>query len=481
MKRLFIISVLIWITGIAQAQQIPINDQYFTNGYFTNPAKAGSETSTNAFLFNRQQWTGIQGAPQTSIFSIDGLTHKKKIGLGLLISNDKDNIFNRTSAYGTYAYNLKITDNQKITMAASAGLMNVNIRFNDIKGESSDLLLLSTDANKTNFDANFGVNYAFKNLEVGLVAYQLAGTHFHYAEETAGKAINYQLIQHFFGIVSYNYSAIPNILTVTPSVMVRSSLGISPQIEAGVFTKYKRKLWANLGWRQNACGYLSLGGIFYDNIMVGGTYEYNIGSIAKFSGSSFEIMIGYRFGKNSKTATDYSGTDNSDDIKQLKNIAQQQSETIDKLTSDNKKLSHNIKKNNRDITNLKEEVDRLKKSATLSQSNQSDVDKFKKEHEVKSFSNKFSSDSVIHQFDKEQYCVIVGAYKTIKNAKIGQKILKREINLKTYLIKKPGSSFYFIATDFFDNLNDVKTEYKRLKSLNIEKLINGEVWVYKAK
>jgi len=480
MKRLFIILTLIWITGISKAQQIPINDQYFTNGYFTNPAKAGSETSTNAFLFNRQQWTGIQGAPQTSIFSIDGLTHKKKIGLGLLISNDKDNIFNRTSAYGTYAYNLKITDNQKITMAASAGLMNVNISFNDIKGESSDLLLLSTNANKTNFDANFGVNYSFKNLEVGLVAYQLAGTHFHYAEETAGKAINYQLIQHFFGIVSYNYSAIPDILTVTPSVIVRSSLGITPQIEASVFTKYKRKLWANLGWRQNACGYLSLGGIFYDNIIVGGTYEYNIGSIAKFSGSSFEVMIGYRFGKVPNSSSTILDISNSD-IEQLKTIAQQQSEKIDNLISENKTLNSTIQTNKKQISSLKEEIDRLKKSSFRTPSDEKQIEQFKKTHEVKSFSGNDHPDSTNSSFNQTQYCVIVGAYKTIKNAKLGQKILKREIDLKTYLIKKPGSSFYFIATDFFDNLKEVNAEYKRLKSLNVEKLINGKAWVYSTK
>lgn len=475
MKRLFIISTLIWFIGITKAQQIPINDQYFTNGYFTNPAKTGSETSTNVFLFNRQQWTGIQGAPQTSLFSIDGLTHKKKIGLGLLISNDKDNIFNRTSAYGTYAYNLKITDNQKITMAASAGLMNVNIRFNDIKGESSDLLLLSTDANKTNFDANFGINYTFKNLEVGLVAYQLAGTHFYYAEETAGKAINYQLIQHFFGIVSYNYSVISDILTVTPYVIVRSSLGISPQIEAGVFTKYNRTLWANLGWRQNACGYLSLGGIFYDNIIVGGTYEYNTGSIAKFSGSSFEVMVGYRFGKTHNSQTTISDISNSD-IEQLKTIAQQQSEKIDNLISENKTLNSTIQNNKKQISSLKEEIDRLRNSSFHTPSDEKEIEQFKNTYEVKSFSSNEPNVSF-----QTQYCVIVGAYKTIKDAKLGQNILKREINLNTYLIKKPGSSFYFIATDFFDNINEVNAEYKRLKSLNVEKLINGKAWVYRPK
>ncbi len=478
MKRTLLI-ILFQSTIAVFAQQIPVNDQYFTNGYFLNPAKAGNENGTNTFLFNRQQWTGIQGAPQTSLFSIDGLTHKKKIGLGLLLSNDCDNIFNRTAAYGTYAYNLKITGNQKITMAASVGLMNVNINFNDIRGESTDLLLLSTDVNKTDFDANFGVNYSFKKLEVGLVAYQLAGTRFHYEEQTAGKVINYQLIQHFYGVINYSFTAIPEKLTVTPCVMVRSTLGITPQLDGSIFLKYKKKVWTNIGWRQNACVYTTVGGIIYDNVIIGGSYEYNIGSISKFSGSSFEVIVGYRFGKSINVPTAYSGVDQSD-IDQLKNIAQKQSEKVDQLVSDNKKLSKTIQNNQKEIIQLKEEIDRLKKTSIISPSEQKDIEDFKKQHEVKSFSENQNTDSVTTSFNKDQYCVIVGAYKTIKNAKLGQKILKREIGLQTYLIKKPKSSFYFIATDFFDNLKDVNAEYKRLKSLNIEKLINGKAWVYKA-
>ncbi len=480
MKQILVILIFFSVNGIISGQQIPVNDQYFTNGYFTNPAKAGTGNGTNAFLFNRQQWTGIQGAPQTSFFSIDGLTHKKKIGLGLLLSNDRDNIFNRTSAYGTYAYNLKITENQNITMAASAGLMNVNINFNDIKGETTDLLLLSTDANKTNFDANFGINYHFKKLEVGLVAYQLAGTQFHYEEQDAGKAINYQLIQHFYGVINYTFTAIPEKLTVTPCVMVRSSLGITPQIDAGVFLKYKEKLWTNLGWRQNACAYATVGGIVYDNIIVGGSYEYNLGSIAKFSGSSFEVIVGYRFGSAQNTIATISDISDAD-IDQLKTIAQQQSEKVDQLVSDNKKLKKTIQGNQKEITRMKEEIDRLKKSSVISPVEQNDIEQFKQEHEVKTFGTNQNTDSATAGFNQEQYCVIVGAYKTIKNAKIGQKILKREINLQTYLIKEPGSSFYFIATDFFDDFKDVKAEYKRLKGLNVGKFINGNVWVYKAK
>ena len=481
MKKILIISAIIYSLSIF-AQQVPINDQYFTNPYFTNPAKAGFDGNTKAFLYNRQQWTGIQNAPSTSLFSIDGATNNDKIGLGLMLSNDVDNIFNRTSVYGTYSYKIKITDNQYISLAASAGIMNVHIAFEDVVADNTnDQLLLSTDANKTNFSANFGLNYKFKGLQVGLVAYQLAGSRFHYETQTQGKDINYQLIQHFMGVISYKILAIPEKLTITPNVILRSAIGISPQIDAGAMVKYKDFVWANIGWRQNACAYISLGGIVYDNITIGGAYEYNTGSISKFAGSTFEVIVGYTFGKRGSQVSSSSGYDKSD-VKQLKKIAQQQSEEMDQLKSDNKKLNQQIDKNNEDITKMKEEIIRLKNTSNISKADQEIIDNFKKEHEVKSFNTTSfnDNDSSNANFKSDKYCVIAGAYKEIKNAKLGQKILKRELKLQTYLIKKPGSSYYFIATDFLDNATDIKKEHERLKSLGIEKLIKGTTWVYKA-
>jgi len=477
MNKIFTILLIGIITG-AFAQQIPVNDQYYTNPFFTNPAKAGSNGGTNAFLFNRQQWTNIQGSPQTSLFSIDGAINKTA-GLGLTISNDQDNIFSRTSAYGTYSYRIKITENQNITLGASAGLMNVHIAFDDINADNSDdPLLLSTDANKTNFDVNFGLNYTFKRFEFGAVAYQLAGTRFNYKVETAGKEIDYQLIQHFMGVVNYTFDIIKDTLTITPSVMLRSSLGITPQLDAGVMLKYKDFVWTNIGWRQNSCVYASVGGVVYNNIIVGGAYEYNLGSISGFSGSSFEVILGYRFGKG-RTQTSIGSNYSKSDIKQLRRIAQQQSEEMDKLKNKNQELNKEIVKNNKEILEMKEEITRLKNWSELTPEDQKVVEEFKKEHEVKSF--ELSSSEVNNSFKSNKYCVIAGAYKNLKNAKLGQKILKRELNLQTFIIKKPNSKFYFVATDFFDNTKDIKKEHERLKKMGIDKLINGATWVYKVK
>ena len=73
----------------------------------------------------------------------------------------------------------------------------------------------------------------------------------------------------------------------------------------------------------------------------------------------------------------------------------------------------------------------------------------------------------------------MGAYKTIKHAKLGQQILMREFNLKTFILKNPKSSFFFIATKEFEHIEGVSEEHERLKKLGVEEVVNGDIWVYK--
>src|SRR5688572_25212026 len=65
MKNLFILIFLFCFSGILRAQQKPQFSQYMTNNYLLNPAVTGIESYTNLKLGYRQQWVGLEGAPQS--------------------------------------------------------------------------------------------------------------------------------------------------------------------------------------------------------------------------------------------------------------------------------------------------------------------------------------------------------------------------------------------------------------------------------
>ena len=53
-----------------------------------NPAYVGSRAELSMSLLTRQQWAGLEGAPITSTFSINGRT-KRGLGIGATLVDDK--------------------------------------------------------------------------------------------------------------------------------------------------------------------------------------------------------------------------------------------------------------------------------------------------------------------------------------------------------------------------------------------------------
>jgi len=484
MKRLVVILFILMALA-AKSQQIPVVDHYFTNPYLINPAKAGTGDLSNVFLMTRQQWTDIQGAPKLTTLSVDGSFDMERVGLGLMLSNDVDNIFKRTAVYGTYSYHFQINQNQKISLGLNLGLMNVHIAFDELQSDgANDPLVFSQNGLKTKLDAAAGVNYQFKDLEVGVVGYQLMNSKYNYQDQTNNTDLNYQLIQHFLVLANYRYTAIPEKLTITPTIIARTTLGLPVQFDAGVYFSHKNMLWSHIGYRQNSCIYINVGGKIYNNLTISGAYEYNLGNIAKFSGPSYEILLGYSFGKQTAVQQDRSYTEKRAK-ESIDRNAQLQSENLDKIIYENKVLKDKIEQNEEEITALKEEVGRLKKNTVFSEEDIQELESFKDQYELtpedisilKKDEPEDSEITEIHHNNK--YNVIVGAYKTIKNAKLGQQILMREFNLKTFILKNPNSSFFFIATKEFEHIEGVSEEHKRLKKLGVEEVVNGDIWVYK--
>lgn len=83
-------SFILMFTAIANyAQQDAQYTQYMYNTININPAYAGSRGALSIFGLYRTQWVGLDGAPETSSFSINTPINNSKLGVGLSVVNDK--------------------------------------------------------------------------------------------------------------------------------------------------------------------------------------------------------------------------------------------------------------------------------------------------------------------------------------------------------------------------------------------------------
>ena len=113
MKKIFITSIITFLSFSIFAQQDVMVSQYMFSGSFLNPAYTGTHKySTASFLF-RKQWLNVEGAPMSQFLSYDTPLKNRPMGLGGIIANDQIGVTRQTDLYGNYSYKLAIDNNEK--------------------------------------------------------------------------------------------------------------------------------------------------------------------------------------------------------------------------------------------------------------------------------------------------------------------------------------------------------------------------------
>jgi hypothetical protein len=85
-------------------------------------------------------------------------------------------------------------------------------------------------------------------------------------------------------------------------------------------------------------------------------------------------------------------------------------------------------------------------------------------------------------FDKaSSYVLVIGAFKTLSEAKSFQKEIRRETSLKPEVIQSETKTWYFIYSDVLTSPNEARQKIKNLESSGVQRYLVGNPWVYKTK
>jgi len=145
-----IIILTVWImAGLVQAQQDPQLSMFMFNKQYLNPAHSGSLRTTNFTLAGRMQWVGIEGAPNTALFSINGRADRLGGGVGGYAMADRIGPIGTLGAGGQYAFRLVTSRKNNVPtsilqLGISAGFwqksINPDWRYNTAIGIDPTLL-----------------------------------------------------------------------------------------------------------------------------------------------------------------------------------------------------------------------------------------------------------------------------------------------------------------------------------------------------
>jgi type IX secretion system PorP/SprF family membrane protein len=290
----FILAALLMSSSLF-AQQVPATDLYFNNLFFVNPAKAGDAGTTQLAVFNRRQWTGIEGAPVTSFLSLD-LPVKGKIGLGFNFVNDQINFLRTSKASLAGKYKLQVAKDHFLSLGIQASMYDSYLNFANAKVDdySDAILTLGPNNHALAMGVDFGLNYQFKNLEVGLYHTQMFNT--------SDKAYfknnlnSYRLQAHYGGYASYNFNVNQD-FSLQPRLGLRYLPGVFIQGEIGAMLDFKNKFGIGAMYRTQEAMSMSFKYKASDLFTFYYSYGAGLQGISAYSGGTHEFLVLITFKK----------------------------------------------------------------------------------------------------------------------------------------------------------------------------------------
>ena len=167
LKGLIVIVVLLIQCGDLFAQQNALFSQYMFNTLAFNPAYAGSRNVATATALYRNQWVGIEGAPNTGTFTMDAPFANERLGLGIQLISDKVGITKTTGIAVSSAFRIPINDGS-LSFGLQGSMNNYHAAYSRVNLDPSvPDRAFTSDANKTLYNFGSGIYYRNSRLYAG--------------------------------------------------------------------------------------------------------------------------------------------------------------------------------------------------------------------------------------------------------------------------------------------------------------------------
>lgn len=209
------------MNNIMYAQQAPMFTHYMDNTLSINPAYAGSRDALTVTALHRSQWVSFKGAPMTQTLTVHSPIHKKNIGLGLSISNDRIGPINNTSLFGSFAYRLKLNSKSKLALGISGGLNILQGNLTELQLNNQSDPTFQKDINNL-ITPNIGVGayYSQEKFYVGLSIPNLLENTYLATDQSNGTQLIAKEQRHYF-LIAGTMIRLSKSLSLKPTTMIK--------------------------------------------------------------------------------------------------------------------------------------------------------------------------------------------------------------------------------------------------------------------
>lgn len=287
MKHLYVL-ILLGFSLTSFSQEDPLYAQYLNNPLLINPAYTGLNDNFNASISYRKQWAGFEGNPTTANVSGHTSLADNKMGVGVLIVQDKIGVNKNTEGYATYSYRLNF-NNHHLSFGLQAGFINYKTDNSGLNiYDPDDPAFNNINLTKPSFGAGIILHSDRYFIGISVPRMLRASTQL----SNQGNKFNTSLYdQHYYASLAYVFYLSERV-RFKPSTLMRVVKGAPLSMDYNASFNIDEKYTAGVFLRNtNACGLLTQVR-FAEAYRIAYAFEVPIGNSVGSRFTSHEICFG---------------------------------------------------------------------------------------------------------------------------------------------------------------------------------------------
>lgn len=306
MNKLYLLLALVGFGLTMQAQQEEHFSQFMYHKMGLNPAYAGNNDGACITALTRNQWLGLDGAPETQLISFNTPMWGKRLGVGATMHRQTIGVSEMLTAESAYAYRPNLGPGTlSIGIMASVRFLRINYSQTEaIQSKDIDTAIPADLQSK--FVPNFGagIYYSSKRFYLGFSVPRLLENNIDLAD---GDVTISKEVRHIYTMAGLLFDWGDD-LQVQPQVLLKYVSGTPFDGDVNVNFIYKNIVTAGLGYRLGGSissgigesAIVLLGAQVTSSLLLGISYDATLSQLRSYNSGSIEAVVRYCIGGQSE-------------------------------------------------------------------------------------------------------------------------------------------------------------------------------------
>jgi len=258
------------------------------NMHIVNPAYAGSEGSLNIGILHRTQWVGLDGAPKTTVVTVNAPI-RKNVGFGLSVFADNIGPVKEQNLFADVSYTIQTSEVGNLAFGVKVGATFLNAQLSGLDlGDNIPDDVFKDNINRTYTNFGAGAFYYTNRFYAGLSIPNML-KQFH-LKKKAGIISSAAEKMHYFFTSGYVFN-LNDYLKLKPSVLLKGVGGAPLSIDLAGNVLINNKLEFGLAWRVDDSISALVSMEVAPLIRVGYSYDYTTTNLGDFNSGSHEVIL----------------------------------------------------------------------------------------------------------------------------------------------------------------------------------------------